>query len=132
MKQQIVFNFTKDNPDIEKRKKDCEQILNKYPEKIPIICQKDPNCSNLPETDKTKYLVSKELTVAQFNCMIRNSLGVNEEESAFYLLVNMKYTITGDISLSEVYQKYKNPQDGFLYIMYTSTQVWGSNSKLNL
>ena len=38
MKQQIVFNFTKDNPDIEKRKKDCEQILNKYPEKIPIIC----------------------------------------------------------------------------------------------
>jgi len=97
--------------------------INKYPEKIPIICQKDPNCSNLPETDKTKYLVSKELTVAQFNCMIRNSLGVNEEESAFYLLVNMKYTITGDISLSEVYQKYKNPQDGFLYIIYTNFYI---------
>ena len=123
-KRQVVFKFTIDNPDVEKRKKECDQILNQFPEKIPIICEKDPNCK-LAEIDKTKFLVSNDLTVAQFNFMIRKRLDIKEEKSAFYLLVNGQFAITGDISLSDVYQKHKSPQDGFLYIIYTSQIFWG-------
>ena len=39
-----------------------------------------------------------------------------------------QYNLTGDILLSEIYAKYNNPDDGFLYIIYTSALVWGYNS----
>ena len=126
MKKQMVFKYTIDNPDIEQRKKECEQIRNQYPDKIPIICVKDPLCKDLVEIDKTKFLVSKDLNVAQFNFMIRKRCGVQEENSAFFLLVNGNYNLTGDLSLSNIYEQHKSPEDGFLYICYTSTLIWGN------
>ena len=52
-----------------KRKKDKEarkiianNLLNKYPDKIPAILEKDPK-SKIQEIDKTKYLVTMDLTV---------------------------------------------------------------------
>ena len=127
MQKQMTFQYKIDNPDVEKRKKECEQIRNQYPEKIPIICEKDPKCKDLQEIDKTKFLVSKALTVAQFNFMIRKKIGVTEENSAFFLLVNGNFNLTGDLSLADIYKKYKSPEDGFLYICYTSTFIWGNN-----
>ena len=112
MKKQMVFKYTIDNPDIEQRKKECEQIRNQYPDKIPIICEKDPLCKDLVEIDKTKFLVSKDLNVAQFNFMIRKRCGVQEENSAFFLLVNGNYNLTGDLSLSNIYEQHKSPEDG--------------------
>ena len=51
--------------------------------------------------------------------MIRKKLDLQEEEEkAFYLLVKGKYTITGDVSLTQIFQNHKNPDDGFLYIVY--------------
>ena len=126
MKKQLEFKFTKENPDAEKRKSECDQIRKQYPDKIPIICEKDPKCKDLADIDKSKYLVSKELSAAQFNFMIRKRIGVKEEASAFYLLINGNFNLTGDQSLSEIYERYKSPEDGFLYIVYTSTLIWGN------
>ena len=33
--------------DLEERKKEASKILNQYPNRVPIICEPDPN-SNLP------------------------------------------------------------------------------------
>ena len=126
MKKKMVFKFTLDNPDVEKRKNECEKIINQFPDKIPIICEKDPECREIADIDKTKYLVSSNLTVAQFSFMIRKKLNVKEEEKAFYLLVNGKYNLTGDIPLSQVYENHKNPEDGFLYIVYTGQIFMGN------
>ena len=127
MKKQLEFKFITDNPDVAKRKEECQQIINQYPEKIPIICEKDPKCKDLADIDKTKYLVSKELSVAQFNYMIRKRIGVKEENSAFYLLINGNFNLTGDQALSEIYNRFKSPDDGFLYIVYASELTWGHN-----
>ena len=120
----MEFKFKKDNPDPEQRRKECDKIRNQFPEKIPIICEKDPK-SNMKEIDKTKYLVPSDLTVTQFNMMIRKRIQINQE-SAFYLLANGKISITGDSLLSEIYEKYKDPKDGFLYIVYASELTWGT------
>ena len=128
-RKEIEFKFILENPDVEKRKLECDKIINLCPEKIPIICEKDPECHNLEQIDKTKFLVANDLTVAQFYYVIRKKLNVNKEESAFYLLVygaNGIYAITGDILLSQIYEKHKNPEDGFLYFIYTSQIVWGA------
>ena len=43
----------------------------------------------------------------------------------FFLLANGKYSLTGDTNLIEVYDKYKDKDDGFLYIAYASQVTWG-------
>ena len=35
--------------------------------------------------------------------------------------------MTGDETLSEIYDKEKDPEDGFLYICYASELTWGNN-----
>ena len=131
MRKKIISKFELEHPDVERRKNECEQILSKHPTKIPIICEKDPSCKNLPELEKTKFLVSRELTVAQFNFMVRKRAEIKEENTAFFLLANTKkgqFNLTGDILLSDIYGKYKNSDDGFLYIIYASAIAWGNNS----
>ncbi len=119
----MEFRFIKDNPYVDKRREESEKIRNQFPEKIPIICEKDPK-SNIRDIDKTKYLVPGDLTVSQFNMMIRKRIEI-QQEAAFYLLVNGKNSITGDSLLSDIYEKYKDPEDGFLYIAYASELTWG-------
>ena len=50
----------------EKRKSECDRILKKHPERIPVIVCKDCKEGTLPDIDKQKYLVPKELTLGQF------------------------------------------------------------------
>ena len=121
----MEFRFKKENSDVDQRKRECEKILAQFPEKIPIICEKDPK-SNIKDIDKTKYLVPNDLTVSQFNLMIRKRIEI-PQEAAFYLLVNGKNSLTGDAMLSEIYEKHKDPNDGFLYIAYASELTWGNN-----
>ena len=47
-----------------------------------------------------------------------------DKEEALFFLVNGKKSLTGDDSMKDVYNKYKN-EDGFLYIAYASEEVWG-------
>ena len=117
------FKFKEQNPDVTKRKAESDKIKEKYPERIPIICEKDPN-SKMKEVDKTKYLVPSDLTVSQFSFIIRKRLELSKE-SALFLLVSGKHSITGDSAMEEIYQRYKDPEDGFLYIVYTSELTWG-------
>ncbi len=116
------FKFLRDNPELEQRKKECEKIRSQFNEKIPIICEKAPK-SNIGEIDKTKYLVPSDLSVNQFNMMIRKRLQI-DKEAAFYLLVNGKKSISGEKSLADIYEEDK-AADGFLYINYASELTWG-------
>ena len=122
----MEFRFKKENPDAEQRRKECDKIRNQFSEKIPIICEKDTK-SNIRDIDKTKYLVPADLTVSQFSFMIRKRIEI-EKEAAFFLLANGKHSITGDTLLSEIYERYKDPEDGFLYIAYASELTWGNNN----
>ena len=121
----MQFRFKIDNSDGMVRKLNCDKIKQQFPDKIPIICEKDPK-SEINNIDKTKYLVPNDLTVAQFSFMIRKRLQLPENE-AFFLLAKGRYTLTGDMNLIDVYKKYSDSEDGFLYIAYASKVIWGNN-----
>ena len=55
---------------IERRLSESTKILEKYPDKIPVICEKAKG-QDLPHINKTKYLVPSDLSVAQFVCVIQ-------------------------------------------------------------
>jgi GABA(A) receptor-associated protein len=120
------FKFKVSNPEVETRRLEAAKIREKYPDRLPVICEKDPK-SKLNEVDKTKYLVPHDLTISQFSYIIRKRLEMSKD-SALFLLVAGKHSITGDTSMNEIYETYKDKDDGFLYIAYTSELTWGANT----
>ena len=108
---------------LEERKKESEKIISYFPDKIPIICEKDPKC-NLTELEKSGYIIKKNMSVNKFIAIFRKKIKI-EEGYAFYLLVNQKYILLGNNTMSEIYDKFKDKEDGFLYITYSSELMWG-------
>jgi len=104
------------------RLRETTRILNKYPERIPIICEKNPKCVNLTKVCKEKYLVFPDLTCGQFMYIIRRSLALPAEK-AIFMMINSIIPSNTDI-MYELYEKHKD-RDGFLYITYSSENVFG-------
>ena len=119
----MEFQFIKENNDVKVRKQLCDNLIKLYPEKIPIICEKDPR-SEISDIKKTKYLIAKDLMVAQFNYIIRKNIELKPEQ-ALYLLVDGKVSIVEEMILRDVYEKYANKEDGFLYIVYSANEYFG-------
>ena len=107
---------------LEERKAEFQNVIQSNPGKIAIICEKAPN-SRVVDIEKSKFLVKGDITLSQFSLMIRKRLKMGQEEALFFL-VNGKKSLTGDDTMNDVYNKYKN-EDGFLYIAYASEEVWG-------
>ena len=119
----MYFKF-KDKHSYEDRKDEANRILNKYPERIPIICDKnDKNNLNVPVLDKTKYLVPFDLTVGQFMFVLRKRMKLPSEQ-AIFLFVNG--TIPSSSALvNELYHQHKD-LDGFLYVSYSGENTFGN------
>jgi GABA(A) receptor-associated protein len=103
------------------RLSESTRVLQKHPDRIPIICEKHVNC-DIEELNKQKYLVSDDLTCGQFIYIIRKRLNLPPEKAIFLIINGTIPPISSTIS--EVYDKNKN-EDGFLYITYMSENVFG-------
>jgi len=111
------------NNSFKKRKTEVEQILLKYPERIPIICQKNHLSNNVPDIDKHKYLVNSDLTIGQFMYVIRKRIKLLPEIGLYFFIGG---TIPSNSNLlSNLYSEFKDP-DGFLYITYDIENTFGS------
>ena len=106
-----------------RRKAEAERILAKYPQRIPVICEKDPRSRDIPDIDRQKYLVPDDLTVANFMYVIRKRIKINPEKS-IYLFVNNKVMPATAQLISALYEEYKD-EDGFLYITYAGESTFG-------
>ena len=115
------FQFKKEKA-FNDRKSEHDKIMEDHPNKIAIICEKVPT-SKVPDIDKSKYLINEEFTLTQFISTIRKRLNL-EKEQALFFLVNGKITLNGNMTINEVYKKYKD-KDGFLYIAYAAEEIWG-------
>ena len=112
--------YKKTNPE-EKRISECSRILNKHPDRVPIIVCKDKSC-DLPDIDKQKYLVPKDMSLGQFIYVIRKRIKLNPE-MALFVLVNGTLQPSNKL-LEDIYENNKDI-DGFLYIVYTSENTFG-------
>ena len=115
-----MFKFKKENSE-EKRISESEKILKKYPNRIPVIVEKDPR-SKLNDIDKNKFLVPSDMNFAQFIYVIRKRIKLLPEE-ALFLFVNGIMATNGS-SMNSIYQTHKD-KDGFIYITYTSENTFG-------
>lgn len=115
------FEFKKEFS-FQHRLEESSRVILKYPDRIPIICEKLPNQKNLPNIDKKKYLVPCELTISQFMYVIRKRINLKSEEALFLFINNQM--ISGTAILGQIYNLYKDV-DGFLYVQYAKENVFG-------
>jgi len=112
--------YKKDHPE-ENRIQECSRILNKYTDRVPIIVCKDKKCK-LPDIDKQKYLVPKDMSLGQFIYIIRKRIKLQSSEALFILINNS--LVPTNSSLKDIYENNKDV-DGFLYITYSSENTFG-------
>lgn len=98
------------------------RVLNKYPDRIPIVCERSHKHFDLPNLDKKKFLVPRTLTFGQFICIIRQKIRLNPNDSIF-LFVNDKI-VSGSLIIGHLYECEKDP-DGMLYLQYTKENTFG-------
>ena len=104
--QKQIFKFKKENS-LEERRKTFLEFSKNNPDKIPVIIENSKG--------KTlKILLLMDYTISQVLYLIRKKLDIMPEES-YFLLANGKRHVYGEITLGEVYAKYKDLEDGFLY-----------------
>jgi len=105
------------------RREEAYRVMNKYPDRVPIICEKSRTASNnCPDIDKKKYLVPRDLTMAQFLYVIRKRLRLEPEKAMFLFVGNSIAPSTS--SINEIYSFHRD-FDGFLYITYALENVFG-------
>ena len=80
---------------------------------------------SLPCIDKVKYLVPRELTLAQLSTIVRNRLSLNQAES-FFLFSSGGVMVTMSGTVQELYAANMD-SDGFLYIEYASQETFGAS-----
>ena len=105
----------------EHRKSESTRILTKFPDRIPVICERAPK-SDIPNIDKNKYLVPSDLTVGQFVYVIRKRIELPPEK-AIFVFVGNSLPPTASL-MAEVYAQHKD-EDGFLYVTYSGENTFG-------
>jgi GABA(A) receptor-associated protein len=104
------------------RQMEAFRILQKYPDRIPVICERDNKKYDVPELVKKKFLLPKDLKMVEFIFIVRNKMKIDNKMALFF-------TINGNVpnstqTMHNLYEEYKE-RDGFLYIIYTSENTFG-------
>ena len=118
----MEFSY-KINNNLKTRKKQYSKLAAEHPDKVPIILERDINCT-INKPIKSKYILSKGITMSEFVKIIREKLELKPER-AIFLLVNGKHSVTLSEELGNIYNKYKDENDGFLYMSYSEEIVYG-------
>ncbi len=101
-------------------------LLKKYPDRVPVICEKTEGKYN-PDIDKNKYLVPVSITLGQFLVIVRQRIAIKQEE-AIFLFVNDCIVPSNEL-IGNIYHKHKD-SDNFLYISYSKENTFGSSEKM--
>lgn len=110
------------------RQMESLRMLNKYPDRVPVICQRNPKANkDCPFIDKIKYLIPLELTLAQFLYVIRQRMHLSSEKALFIFINGNMLSMSSMIS--QVYTEYQD-DDGFLYVTYNTENTFGGGEVL--
>ena len=112
----------KENP-FDKRQREAANVRTKYPDRVPVICERSKQCKDVQQIDKRKYLVPSDLTVGQFIYNIRKRMTLDSTK-ALFLFVNESVLMPTSANINSMYDQYRDA-DGFLYITYSGENTFG-------
>lgn len=99
-----------------------KELLNKEPDKIPVIIEKDYSLtSNLT---KHKFLVPKSTTVLEFLISLRKNLLKIDSRESIFLFVDSRKIPNNNETFEKLYEQYRD-RDGFLYCKINAMESYG-------
>lgn len=108
------------------RVKKSQIILEKYPDRVPLIIQPSKNDREVFPIDKSKYITPRDLTLLQLQQIIRKRVKFPAEKALFMFINNKIYPISAMVGT--IYDTNKDP-DGFLYVTYCQESTFGHSEK---
>lgn len=111
----------RDDKTFDERANIARRVLEKYPDRVPIIVERSPN-SKLPEIDHKKWLAPSTLTVGQWLMVLRRRICLSQTEGLFVLVNGIMPTVSS--TLRDIYDRHKDA-DGLLYWVYTEMNTFG-------
>ncbi|XAR69795.1 hypothetical protein NMG60_11001518 [Bertholletia excelsa] len=111
----------KDQFTFEERLEESRDIIATYPDRVPVVVERYSK-TDLPELDKKKFLVPRDMPVGQFIHILSRRLHLAPGKCLF---VFVKNTLPQTSRLMDsVYDSFKD-DDGFLYMCYSSEKTFG-------
>lgn len=104
------------------RLKKSQVILEKYPDRVPLIVQPSKNDRDTYPIDKSKYITPRDLTMMQLQQIIRKRIRFPSEKALFMFVNNKIFPITSLVGA--IYDEHKDA-DGFLYVTYCQENTFG-------
>lgn len=99
-----------------------DDLLLKYPNRVPVVVQRCSRCKNVPDIDKQKYLVPNDYTLGQFVYTIRKRMQLKPTIALFVFIDNRLPTISD--TMLHLYNTFKS-SDQLLYITYSGENTFG-------
>ena len=118
-----VLETTISNDYLERLKK-SQVILEKYPDRVPLIIQPSKTDRDSYPIDKSKYITPRDLTLMQLQQIIRKRVRFPAEKALFMFINNKIYPITSLVGA--IYDTNKDA-DGFLYVTYCQESTFGDS-----
>jgi GABA(A) receptor-associated protein len=112
----------KDKHTLEERKAESERLLKRHPNNIPIIVEKVSKSD--PDIDKTKYLVNRSISMAQFRFILQKRMNIDPNTALFIYSENNELFQPSDF-VERSYNLNKN-EDGFMYVKYGLEATYGN------
>jgi GABA(A) receptor-associated protein len=109
---------------VEERRRESEGVMIKHPNRIPVILETAASSSKLA-LKSTKFLVPKDLTMAEFMCVLRKRhLPALPSSNAIFLFINNSIP-PATWMFDEIYKSMRNIEDGFLYMTLSEETTFG-------
>lgn len=106
------------------------RMMEKHPDKVPVIVQKSPNCKNLPDIEcegddknKGKFLMPKDNTMQTLLGVIRKRIKLTPTQSIFMSVRGQMVRL--DDLVSHVYERNKDPETEALHVFYFGESTFG-------
>jgi GABA(A) receptor-associated protein len=106
---------------LQKKLQENATLAKRYPSKLPVIIYTKSN--NVAEPQKCKYLIDKNVSIAEFLTVLRKYIKLAPTES-IYLFTEDNTLPPSSHLMTQVYNNHKN-EDNFLYLEYTLENTFG-------
>lgn len=117
-------NEFKNQYSLEHRKREAEKMLEKYPDKVPVICIIDKKLTKSPDVKSYyKYIIPKNITISSMSYILRNKIKISHSE-AITVFSEKNTFFTGTMDIMTVYHHHAN-QDKFLYLTIKAENAFG-------
>lgn len=94
-----------------------------YPDRVPVIVEKKKECKDIPDLDKNKFLVPKDIVFSQFIYILRKKIKLSPDKGIFVFTNNK--LVPGSSNMNDIYEQEKDPNDNMLYVTYSGESVFG-------